>query len=348
MAVPVYAPQPVRLRIGAADHDCRPGESVLDALLRQGVTVPYSCKKGVCLSCLMRCSGGDPGEAARSELKDTLRAAGYFLACRSQPEDDLDIAPAAEAGLFIPAEVTGVADLSADVRQVLLRPLESFDYRPGQFVNLRGGGGVVRSYSLASHPGKGDTLELHVRRYKNGVMSRWIFGGLAAGARVEIQGPNGNCFYVPGDATAPILLIGTGTGLAPLLGIVRDALFHGHKGPIRLYHGSRHPTGLYLWETLTALAAGAANVTYVPCVSGGAAIEGMRPGRADDLAFADHPSLSGWRVFICGNPPMVASAKKRAYLAKINKKSDSPENSKRWMPCCSQTVNSSYDTSQPK
>ena len=318
MAVPAYAPQPVRLRIGAANYDCQPGESVLDALLRQGAAIPYSCKKGVCLSCLMRCTGGDPGDAARAELRDTLRASGYFLACRSQPAGDLDIAPAAEAGLFVPAEVSGVAALSADVRQVLLRPSAPFDYRPGQFINLRGAGGIVRSYSLASHPQEGETLELHVRRYKNGVMSSWIFEGMTAGARVDVQGPNGSCFYISGDGTMPLLLIGTGTGLAPLLGIVRDALAHGHTGPIRLYHGSRHPAGHYLRDALRSLADRAANLTYVPCVSGGAADGAFRPGRADDLAFADQPSLSGWRVFICGNPPMVASAKKRAYLAGAN------------------------------
>jgi len=263
----------------------------------------------------MRCTGGDPGDAARSELKETLRALGYFLACLSQPAGDLDIAPAEDADLFIAAEVAAVADLSAEVRQLFLKPLAPFAYRPGQFINLRRAGGLVRSYSLASHPDDGDALELHVRRYENGAMSSWIFDSLEAGARVEIQGPNGNCFYVPQDGTQPLLLIGTGTGLAPLLGIVRDALFHGHTGPIRLYHGSRTADGLYLADALAALSARAPNFTYARCVSAGAANGDLRAGRADDLAFADQPALAGWRVFICGNPPMVASAKKRAYLA---------------------------------
>lgn len=315
MVLPLCAPQPARLRVGAAAYDCQPGESVLQALLRQGADIPYSCKKGVCLTCLMRCTGGDPGETARSGLKETLRAQGYFLACQSHPEGDLDLAPPAEADLFIPAEVAAIKDVSAGVRQLFLTPLAPFEYRPGQFVNLRGAGGIVRSYSLASHPRETGTLELHVRRHKNGAMSGWIFDGLRAGERIEIQGPNGNCFYLPREGTQPLLLIGTGTGLAPLLGILRDALGHGHAGPIRLYHGSRTAAGLYMGETLAALAARAPNFAYARCVSGDGAAGSLRAGRADDLAFADLPALAGWRVFICGNPPMVASAKKRAYLA---------------------------------
>jgi NAD(P)H-flavin reductase len=314
-AVPLVAPQPTRLRADGTDYDCRPGESVLQALLRQGVEVPYSCKKGVCLTCLMRCTGGDPGGAARAGLKETLRAQGYFLACQSQPAGDLELAPAADADLFIAAEVAAMAELGADVRQLLLKPLAPFDYRPGQFINLRGAGGIVRSYSLASHPRDAGTLELHVRRYRNGAMSGWIFGSLRAGQRVEIQGPNGTCFYLPRDRAQPLLLIGTGTGLAPLLGIVRDALSRGHTGPIRLYHGSRSEGGLYMDGTLAALSARAPNFSYARCVSGDAARGGLRAGRADDLAFADLPALGGWGVFLCGNPPMVESAKKRAYLA---------------------------------
>lgn len=318
MAVPVYAPQPARLRVGAAEYVCEPGESVLQALLRQGVAVPYSCKKGVCLACLMRCTGGDPGEAATAGLKDTLRAQGYFLACQSRPEGSLDLAPAEDAGLFIPALVEAVKEVNAGVRQLFLKPLAPFDYRPGQFINLRGNGGIVRSYSLASHPLEQDALELHVRRYKNGAMSGWIFESLRDGARVEIQGPNGSCFYLPRDKAQPLLLIGTGTGLAPLVGIVRDALHHGHTGPIRLYHGSRTADGLYLEDALAAMTARAPDFTYTGCVSGDAGNGGLRAGRADDLAFADLPALTGWRVFICGNPAMVASAKKRAYLAGAN------------------------------
>ena len=315
MTAPLRAARPVALRFDGAVYDCGPGEDVLQALLRQGAAIPHSCRKGVCLACLLRCSRGDPGAGAQAGLRDTLRHQGHFLACQSQPESDLDIAPAAETDLFLSAEVASLRNLGAAVRRVELRPLRNFDYRPGQFINLRGPGGLVRSYSLASLPGSGTTLELHVQRYDNGAMSGWIFEQLKPGDRVEIQGPNGACFYLPGDAAQPLLLIGTGTGLSPLLGIARDALARGHSGPIRLYHGSRTRWGLYMDGALRGMFAGRENVSYSACVSRDAPENGMRRGRADDLAFADHASLEGWRVFLCGYPPMVSAAKKRAYLA---------------------------------
>ena len=90
---------------------------------------------------------------------------------------------------------------------------------------------------------------------------------MGSGARtnpiVSIQGPSGNCFYLPGQPDEPLLLAGTGTGLAPLYGIARDALTQGHCGPIWLFHGSLNPAGLYLQQELTDLAARHANFQYV-------------------------------------------------------------------------------------
>jgi NAD(P)H-flavin reductase len=112
-----------------------------------------------------------------------------------------------------------------------------------------------------------------------------------------------------------MLLIGNGTGLSPLIGIVRDALARGHGGEIHLYHGTRHAAGLYFMDELRALAARHANFVYWPCLSGGDTLKGARGGRAEEVAFADHGGLRDWRVFLCGYPPMVEKAKKLAYLA---------------------------------
>ena len=103
---------------------------------------------------------------------------------------------------------------------------------------------------------------------------------LREGDTIEVAGPFGNCFYTSGSADASLLLIGTGSGLAPLYGIVTDALYHGHTGPIRLYHGSWKPEGLYLVDRLRQLSAEHPNFVYVPCVDADAR-PGYREGRAD-------------------------------------------------------------------
>jgi len=199
--------------------------------------------------------------------------------------------------------------------RLFLEPATALYYHPGQFINLRRADGLTRSYSLASVPRTDPLLELHVRRMSNGAMSQWLFDQLDVGDVIDIAGPYGSCFYLQDDAAKPMLLIGTGIGLAPLVGIARDALHAGHRGPMLLYVGSRKPDGLYLQAELRELALEHENFRYEPCVSGPEVPAGHHAGRADDVAFAHHPDLEGWRVFLCGVAPMVHAARKRAYLA---------------------------------
>ena len=119
----------------------------------------------------------------------------------------------------------------------------------------------------------------------------------------------------PGNPRQGMLLICTGTGLAPLAAIARDALDAGHTGPVHLYHGSGSADGLYLQGALRELAARHSSFHYVPCVSREAAPAGCRSGRADDMALTDHADLTGWRIFLSGNAAMVHAAKRAVYLA---------------------------------
>lgn len=290
-------------------------ETVLDALLRHGVDIPYSCRKGTCLSCVVRVSEGEVPEAAQEGLKEAWRAQGFVLACQCRPEGGIALEPPDGAVLFTPAKVHEVGRLAPAIGRVLLEPQATLLYRAGQFINLRRPDGLVRSYSLASVPQLDPYLELHVKKLAGGEMSGWIFSDLRAGQEIEIGGPHGDCFYLPGRPEQSMLLIGNGTGLSPLIGVVRDALARGHGGEIHLYHGTRHPPGLYAMNELRALEARHDNFVYWPCLSGGNAPKGARGGRADEVAFADHGGLRGWRVFLCGYPPMVEKARKIAYLA---------------------------------
>ncbi len=288
----------------------REEESVLECLLRHDVEVNYGCQAGVCQSCMLQ-SEGDLPEEAQKGLKETLRVQNYFLACQCQPQNDLVIKIPAKENFQ--AEVVSLERLTPEVVRLRLSVPEGFQYHPGQFLNLFHAD-QTRSYSLASLPNE-PFLELHIRRVPGGLFSRWIFQRLTEGNRVEIGPAQGECFYTEGLPEQPILMIGTGTGLAPLYGILRDALTHGHEGDIRLYHGSSTPEGLYLQEELERLSSEHSNFSYVPCLSRGPAIEGVRSGRAVEIALAEHPDLKGWRVFLCGNPDMVKSAQRGCFLS---------------------------------
>lgn len=288
-----------------------PGETALDALLRGGVEVANSCRVGACRSCLLRASAGSPPAAAQVGLKDTQRARGYFLACVCRPEGDLTIA---DEDPTIEAEVVAVSRLAADIVRVRLRPSAAFAYRPGQFVTLLRADGLARSYSLASVPELGEDLEIHVRVLPLGRMSRYLAGEVNAGDRLRIRGPSGDCFYVPGEPTRPITLIGTGTGLAPLYGIARDALRHGHTGPITLLHGGVTAAGLYLVDALQALACAHPELRYVGCVLHGESADGLEVGAIEAVAARLLPKLAGHRVYLCGDPERVQILRKQSFL----------------------------------
>lgn len=296
-------------------YDCGPDESVLDALLRQDVALSFSCKKGICQSCLMKVEAGEVPAPAQEGLRDTLREQGYFLPCVCRPATALKISRPDDAAAYMPARVLAVEPLAESIRRVFFEPSEAFQYRAGQFVNMRRQDGLARTYSLATVPGDDPYPGVDVKRMPGGRMSNWVFDGLTPGMALDIQGPNGACYYVPGQPDQPMLMVGNGSGLGALAAIARDALTQGHTGPIDLYHGTRHPSGLYLRDELSHLAKTATNFSYHPCVSGPEGGEGLRSVRADEAAFADYPDLKGRRLFLCGHAAMVNGAKKAAYLA---------------------------------
>ncbi|QRK10203.1 2Fe-2S iron-sulfur cluster binding domain-containing protein [Archangium violaceum] len=294
------------------------GESVLDGLLRRGVEVPHSCRAGACQSCLMRAERGEVPARAQVGLKETLKARGYFLACACQPEGELEVAGAG-ADLRVPARITSLERLSDSVLCVRLRPEGDFEYRAGQYVSVLRTDGLARSYSLASLPHE-DTLALHVRRVPGGRMSGWLFEEARPGDVLELQGPAGECFYVPGRPEQSLLLVGTGTGLAPLYGIIRDALERGHTGPIWLFHGAVDVSGLYLVEELRALQSRHPQLQYRPCVSKGQARVGVTVGALDAIIKEVCPRPAGWRGYLCGSPDLVLSLRKKLFLAGLSLK----------------------------
>ena len=299
---------------GGQSYEC--GEnSVLDCLTAQGVAVPSSCRSGVCQTCLMRTIKGDVPEEARAGLKPTLAAQNYFMACSCYPDTDIEVV-LPEAGLGkLAAKVASVEYLGADILGIRLNPASPLEYKAGQFVSLFKDEATARCYSLASVPAQDEALFLNVRRVPNGLVSNWLFENLKAGDEIAISAASGDCFYVPGKTEQHIMLIATGTGLAPLYGIVRDALLNGHQGKLSLYHGSYDTNGFYLVDELKKLAETHDNFSYVPCVSDGVAPAGYAQGIVLDVALAENPDLTGWRIFLCGNPNMVKAAKQQTFFA---------------------------------
>ncbi len=296
-------------------YECRSGERVLDCLMRHGVMLPSSCRSGVCQTCMVRAVNGVPPVVAQNGIKDTLRAQGYFLACVCEPESDIEISLVDSATVRNRATLVSRERMNESVLRLRMTCGSAFEYRAGQFINLiRPGDELVRSYSLASLPSENE-LELHVKRVPDGRMSNWIFDELEVGQELEFYGPSGDCFYLPGNRDASLLLIGTGTGLAPLYGIMRNALAQEHTGPIHFFHASLATPGLYMMDEMYALASASANMTYTPCVLKGETPRGGVQGNIVDIVQSNMKNLAGWRIYLCGDPPIVDALKRACFLS---------------------------------
>ena len=295
-------------------YDCA-GQSVLACLTANGIQIPSSCRSGICQSCMMRLVKGSVPDKAKSGLKPTFVEQNYFLACSCTPEVDIEIVlPESGVGVLA-AQVSAVEYLAEDILGVWLKPAQPFTYRPGQFIRYFKDDEHFRCYSLASVPELDENLFLNIRRVKNGLVSNWMFESLSPGTTVTISDAAGDCFYAPGKPDQNMLLLATGTGLAPLYGIICDALNRGHTGRLRLYHGSNFKSGLYLVSALRQLEEAHKNFSYVPCLSEEEGVEGISSGTVLDVALKENPNLSGWRVFLCGNPDMVKAAKKETFFS---------------------------------
>ena len=292
-------------------YDWSQGESLLECLERNGQDIPNACRSGACHSCLVRVTQGPISPIAQLGLKEVWKEQRLCLSCVSTEPADVTVAPS-DLSVQVLAEVVKKESLGRDVVRLQLAPRKAFPFRAGQFVNITRPDGLTRSYSVASIESDG-VVELHVRVIFGGRMSTWVRDSLSVGHELSMRGPTGDCLYVDGRPDSPLLLIGTGTGLAPLVGIARDAIARKHRGSITLVHGGRAPEDLYLDVELRGLAKKHPNFRYLPTLSQSELVPGTLSGRVDKVVADQFKSLTGFRVFLCGSPPMVKDARALAY-----------------------------------
>jgi ferredoxin-NADP reductase len=217
---------------------------------------------------------------------------------------------------MVSARVVEVAHLSASVVRLHLQTEQSFDYEAGQYLAMRRLDGLTRSYSLASLPHE-PRLELHIRCIPEGRMSNWAYHEARPGMKVSLRGPYGTCCYVADQTAAPILMIGVGTGLAPLWGVVRQALARGHTGPITLIQAAAEPAGLYMRDDLQELARSHPQLRIRTCVlrGGGGDLE----ERAVDALAVEHLREAGGAAahlaYVCGDAAIVQRVRRALFTA---------------------------------
>jgi len=209
---------------------------------------------------------------------------------------------------YVTATVLRLTKLNPDTLSVRLTCPDVTDYKAGQYIRVWIDENRVRSYSLASAPSIDDSLQLHIKRTAESEVSQWFHDELQPGDTLRIERPKGDSFYTPSHFDQPILMLATGTGLAPHYGMAREALRQGHRGDIHFYHGVRQREDLYLVDQLRALASLNRNFHYHPCISREPAADDCAAGRALNLAMDHLPLSDQWLVYLSGNMSMVRDA----------------------------------------
>jgi CDP-4-dehydro-6-deoxyglucose reductase/ferredoxin-NAD(P)+ reductase (naphthalene dioxygenase ferredoxin-specific) len=293
------------------------GETVLDALLRNGVGFAYSCQAGNCGTCKCEYVSGEIFELEYSEhaLSQAERARNIVLACRTQVWSDVQIRRlSAEEFVMHPSRVmqcrvTQLAALTHDVYRLRLS-IESggpYTFSAGQFAKLQFAFApdAPRDYSMANTPDE-PGLEFLVRVVPGGV-SEQIPSAVKVGDLVRISGPFGTA-YLRERHTGPILAMAGGTGLGPIRSIVLAALKQGMTQPIHLYFGVRGERDVYGEAELRTLEARYPNLKVHVVLSEQPGAPFHRAGMLSDAVAQDFSDLRGFHVYLAGPPAMVDAA----------------------------------------
>jgi NAD(P)H-flavin reductase/ferredoxin len=298
----------VRFEPIGEEIECAPDETVLDAAFRQGLNLVYGCREGQCSACKCFLIEGEVALKRYSNfaLSDSEQSGGYSLMCRAMPEQDLVV----ELLHYDPdnyrlehtirdgeATVDAVEALTHDITRLVLSAPE-FTFTAGQFVDIHvpgSDGAMKRSFSMANLPGD-DRIELMIKRYPGGKLSGMLEGQIKPGDKIGYTGPYGS--LRARESEHPILMVAGGSGMAPILSLLRAFSASGCERPIRFFYGARTEQDLFHVDEINAVQL--KDFEFRPVV-GGFVHEAVD-------AFLAEGSYAAPDVYMCGPPPMVEAA----------------------------------------
>ncbi len=310
----------VRIEPSGHEFEAAPQETILEAALREGFHLPYSCRNGACGTCKGRVVSGEVTQRdyEPKALSAQERAAGQALFCRAVPQGPVVI-EAREIGIAkdiiiktLPCRVARLEKLAPDVMRLLLKlpQNERLQYLAGQYIDILLKDGRRRGFSLANAPSQDALLELHVRHVPGGMFSGHVFTAMQERALLRFEGPLGT-FFVREERDGPIILMAGGTGFAPMKAIL-EQLFHAQsRRSVHLYWGARARVDLYLHELVEDWARTHDTFRYTPVLSEPRPEDEWRGrvGYVHAAVAADHPDLSGYEVYASGPPQMIEAAR---------------------------------------
>ena len=296
-------------------------ETVLQAAFRQGITLMHGCKEGQCSSCKSVLLEGEAehGDFSTFALSESEQSDGKVLLCRLYAQSDLEIEllnyDEEMLANWIPArhiggKVAAIESLTHDIRRLDVTLDEPMNFHAGQFAEITlPGNGVKRSYSMANPPQETARLSFIIKTYSDGAFSKQLANTLRPGDQIALEGPFGTSFRNQ-NHNGPTLLVGGGSGMAPLWSILNDLVASGSERAVRLYYGARTRKDLFYLDEIAAVGAQLKDFAFIPALSEAATDDGWDGASGfihEVLArdFADAGRDRTLEAYVCGPPPMV-------------------------------------------
>jgi benzoate/toluate 1,2-dioxygenase reductase subunit len=298
-----------------ATFAAKSGETLLAAARRAGIPLSADCEVGDCQTCRASCLSGEIeyDELSSISLTENEAQAGEILPCVAMAASDIEVRVPYERGKLVVAKpfsirVEAVKRLSASVMSVSARilGLAPLKFLPGQYVHLQVPGTTEwRSYSMANAPGEERTLEFLVRLVDGGVMSHYLTERVQPGDVIQCRGPHGT-FYLRNGAR-PILMVAGGTGLAPMISMLRQMIASGGKRDTKLCFGVRFARDLFFERELNDITGHLPNLDVQIAIADGESPTEIESGLVTDLIGPE--SLADTDVYLCGPPAMTDRAR---------------------------------------
>ncbi len=294
-------------------------ETVLEAAMRNGITLPYGCRNGACGSCKGKVLEGqvDYGQYAAHILPDYEKKLGFALFCQARPLSDLVLEARVIGGTGeipikkLPCRVQRIERPSADVAVLFLSlpANERLQFLAGQYLEIIMRDGKRRAYSMANPPEDDAHIELHVRNMAGGSFTDYVFNKMKEKDILRFEGPLGT-FFLREDSDKPMIFVASGTGFAPIKSILQHAFKAGVRRQMVLYWGGRRPQDLYMLQLCRQWQDEHDNFSFIPVVSDALPEDGWqgRTGFVHRAVMEDFSDLSGYQVYACGAPVVVEAA----------------------------------------
>lgn len=302
-------------------------ENILDAAFRQGIHLMHGCREGQCSACKSYVLDGEIQMERYSTFacNDAEVEEGYVLLCRSHAFSDctIELLNFDEDELLggvpiqdVRTRISAIEPVTRDIVSLRLTAVEpaTYDFKAGQYADLAVPGSTeLRSFSMATTPATPGEVEFLIKKYPGGKFSALLDDGLNVGDEIALTGPYGT-FTLKEGHVLPVVGIGGGAGMAPILSLLRYLNETESTRPVRFYYGARTAEDIFYVDLINSLGEKLRDFEFVVCLS-----ESMpedptayaftaEPGNVTEVVARREEALAKTEVYLCGPPPMVDAA----------------------------------------